>query len=159
MPGRTGGRWSRRSARGCERISEDVRSLLPKTSSARHERSAVRNSPICVDASLLVRLVADPDDAEVQRLWQVWQAEGREFHAPTLMLYEVTNAFYQYERRRVMDASDARLAIESVLLLPVRLHGDAVLHHAGLQLAEQFGLPAAYDAHYLAPAQRLGAEL
>src|SRR5436309_16131732 len=103
MPGRTGGRWSRRSARGCERISEDVRSLIPKTSSARRERSAVRNSSICVDASLLVRLVADPDDAEVQRLWQVRQAEGPEFQATTLKLYYVTNAIRSQGRHGCMD--------------------------------------------------------
>ena len=45
------------------------------------------------------------------------------------------------------------------LSLPIELRTDADLHVRATDLAARFGLPAAYDAHYLALAERLGAPL
>ncbi len=42
--------------------------------------------------------------------------------------------------------------------LNITLYGDAELHRQALNLAKSLRLPASYDAHYLALAQRLGAE-
>ena len=38
------------------------------------------------------------------------------------------------------------------------LHSDGELHERAIHLAERYSLNAAYDAHYLALADRLGAE-
>jgi len=43
--------------------------------------------------------------------------------------------------------------------LPIELHGDEALHQRALELAARFTLPAAYDAHYLALAERFRAPL
>lgn len=43
--------------------------------------------------------------------------------------------------------------------MPITLYGDRDLHRRALSLAKQLSLPAAYDAHYLALAERLNAEL
>ena len=40
-----------------------------------------------------------------------------------------------------------------------RVTADSELHKRSLHMAERFLLPAAYDAHYLALADQLGAEL
>ncbi len=42
--------------------------------------------------------------------------------------------------------------------LNITLYGDAELHRQALNLAKSLRLPASYDAHYLAPAQRLEVE-
>jgi predicted nucleic acid-binding protein len=116
------------------------------------------NSWLCVDANLVIRLVADPKDESVRRLWDRWDAEGRQLTAPTLLYYEVANALYRYRRQGLMSLAAVRLALKAALSLPLHLHGEADLHQRALRLAERFSLPATYDAHYLALAEQLGAE-
>jgi predicted nucleic acid-binding protein len=118
----------------------------------------MRNSWLCVDANLVVRLVASPNDESVRRLWEGWDSEKRRLVAPTLLYYEVTNALYRYQKHGLMSASAVRLALKAVLSLPLELYGEVALHEQALNLAERLSLPAAYDAHYLALAEWLGAE-
>jgi len=118
----------------------------------------MRNSWLCIDANLVIRLVADPKDEAVRRLWEQWHAERRQLAAPSLLYYEATNALYRYQRLGLMSASSVRLALKAALSLPLRLHGDVSLHQRALGLAERFSLPAAYDAHYLALAEWLGGD-
>lgn len=118
----------------------------------------MRNSWLCVDANLVIRLVADPKDQAVRRLWEQWDAERWQLAAPTLLYYEVTNVLYRYQKQGLMSASSVRLALKAALSLLPRLHGDADLHRRALDLAGLFSLPAAYDAHYVALAEWLGGE-
>ena len=117
------------------------------------------SSWICVDANLVIRLVADPSDEAVQRLWVQWDAAHRQLAAPSLLFSEVTNALYRYQQLGYLSASSADLALEAALALPLRLHAEADLYRRALALAGRFSLPAAYDAHYLAVAEHLGGEL
>lgn len=117
----------------------------------------MNDSWVCVDAGLVIRLVADPEDEVVRQLWEGWDDERRPLAAPTLLRYEVTSVLYRYGRAGLMSASSVRLALQAALALPLRLHGEYDLHEQALDLAERFSLPAAYDAHYLALAERLGA--
>ncbi len=48
------------------------------------------NSWACVDASLVVRLVAGPNSTLVRILWDQWDAANRRVAAPSLIYYEVT---------------------------------------------------------------------
>ena len=116
------------------------------------------NSPICVDASLVVRLLAsgEPESPAV-RLWQEWHASGRPLIASTLLYYEVSNALRRYAAQGELLPEEAAEALEAALGLGIILHGDADLHRRALELAGRFSLSAAYDAHYLALAERLGA--
>jgi predicted nucleic acid-binding protein len=116
------------------------------------------NSLLCVDANLVIRLVADPADESVQHLWEKWDTERRHLAAPTLLYYEVANALYRYRKLGYMGASSAQLALKAALALPLELHGEADLHWRALELAEWLSLPAAYDAHYLALAELLEGE-
>ncbi len=119
----------------------------------------MRSSWLCVDANLVIRLVADPRDEAVQRLWEQWDAEKRQLAAPTLLYYEVTNALYRYRRQGLMSLSSVRLALKAALSLPLHLYDETDLHQRAVDLAERFPLPATYDAHYLALAEQLGTEL
>jgi predicted nucleic acid-binding protein len=113
----------------------------------------MRNSSICVDASLVVRLVVRPDDSVVQSLWEQWSAESRPLVAPSLLLYEVTNALHRYRRSGDLTNQAANLALEAALAIPLKLYGQRTLHLRAMALATQFDLSATYDAHYLAVAE------
>jgi len=117
------------------------------------------NSWICVDANLVTRLLLVPDDQPVQQLWQQWQLDKRQLAAPTLLRYEVTNALYRYQKQGLLSEEIVRIGLNAALTLPIQLHGETDLYRRALALAERFALPAAYDAHYLAVAEQLDAEL
>lgn len=118
----------------------------------------MHSSWVCIDANLVLRLVTDSQDESVWRLWEQWDAERRQFAAPALVYYEVTNVLYRYQKQGLISVSSVRLALKAALSLPIRLHSEGDLHWQALDMAERFSLPAAYDAHYLALAERLGAE-
>jgi predicted nucleic acid-binding protein len=118
----------------------------------------MNNSWLCIDANLVIRLVADPSDEAVRRLWEQWDAEKWQLAAPTLLYYEVSNALYRYHKSGMMSMSSVQLALEAALSLPIHLYGDVDLHRRALVLADRFSLPATYDAHYLALAEWLGGE-
>lgn len=118
-----------------------------------------RSSVICVDASLVVRFLVDPDNQTVQALWDQWFQEGYVFVAPSLLHYEVLNALFQYERHGKLSAQATSEALTASLKIPIRLYSEFELHREALQLARRFALPACYDAHYVALAERLGIEL
>ncbi len=115
------------------------------------------SSTICVDAGLVVRRVAIPQDAAIQAVWEQWAASEPHLVAPTLLRYEVTNALYQYQKAGSLSAVAAYQALRAAFALPIRLVEDADLSSEALGIAGRFSLPATYDAHYLALAERLGA--
>jgi predicted nucleic acid-binding protein len=78
--------------------------------------------------------------------------------APALLNYEVANALYRYEKAGELTQEEVQQALDTVLALPIQLIGDHALHVEAVLLARRAGLPATYDAHYLALAERLGAE-
>jgi len=117
------------------------------------------NCPVCVDASVVVRLVVDaPGSDRVHALWSDWQADGRVLTAPSLLNYEVANALFRYEQTGELTGEEVQQALAAALALPIELATEASLHADAVLLARRLGLRAAYDAHYLAWAGRTGAE-
>jgi predicted nucleic acid-binding protein len=114
---------------------------------------------VCVDASLVVKLVIDAEDRQLRSLWRQWRDEGRQATAPALLFFEVSNALHRLARHRYFGRAAASAALQAALGLPLQLFVDPTLHHQAIRIAQHFGLPACYDAHYLALAERLGAEL
>jgi predicted nucleic acid-binding protein len=118
----------------------------------------MRNSSIiCVDAGLVVRLFAVTPDERIRELWGRWQRDDQQLAAPTLLRYEVTNALYRYQRAGMVSGGATKEALNSAFALPIRFYSDVDLHESAMAIAGRFALPAAYDAHYLALAARLGA--
>lgn len=117
------------------------------------------SSWICIDASLVVRLMVNPPGTDVRPLWERWKAARTPLAAPTLIYFEVANALYRYEKQGLFGPETTDSALEAALSLPVRLYGETTLHHRAVELARRFALPASYDANYLALAERLGTEL
>ena len=116
-------------------------------------------SAVCVDASFVLRMFLGPDDVEAWGRWDAWLVEGRIIHAPQLLAYEVTNAIYRYHRAGYLGLATAALAVDAALGLPITRESPVALHGAALRLAADLKLPATYDAHYVALANLLDAEL
>ena len=115
---------------------------------------------VCVDASFVVRLlIVDPDESPYQAIWDGWVEAGVSITAPTLILYEVTNALYRLSKAGQFSLEIVHDFLEIALGLNIELHGDANLHERAWQIANQLSLPATYDAHYLALAEILATEL
>jgi len=118
------------------------------------------SSIVCLDASFVLRLLlsASPEAAAV-KMWCQGQEQGKTFAAPGLLYYEVVNALHRYTVRQQLTAAEAGQLLELALALNLELDHEPELHGRALRLAAELALPAASDAHYVALAQRLGAEL
>lgn len=115
-------------------------------------------SPICLDASFVVRLATGIDDDAVRVVWDSWNQERREYIAPVLIRYEITNALFRYVRAGRLTAEEATLTLRYALSLPIQLTSDEHAHERAFGIAARFSLPAAYDAHYLDLSEHLGLE-
>jgi predicted nucleic acid-binding protein len=119
----------------------------------------VVGSPVCLDASFVIRLILDnPLGEKASSHLQSWIGEERPIFAPTLLNFEIVNALYRYCRQGSLTEEAATEALAAALALPIRLYGEFRLHGNALRLARRFQLSAAYDAHYLALAEILGAD-
>ncbi len=116
---------------------------------------------VCLDASFVVRMLVGPDPLaqRAEQLWAQWQRTGVAVVAPILQPFEITNALYRYAHTGTLPLDLVRSLLRAALDLDIHLYADPGLHLEALALARDFGLPATYDAHYLALARRLDAEL
>lgn len=117
------------------------------------------SSIICVDASIILRYVLQPENSTMQKLWQTWISKEVRLIAPTLLFYEVTNALYQQQKAKNFSPETIWQTLELTLDLPINLINEATLHTRALELASEYNLPATYDAHYLALAEWMNADL
>lgn len=114
---------------------------------------------VCVDASFVLRMLLGPSAESYSERWIGWERRSVQPAAPTLLYYELTNGIHRYFRGGFLSEPTARMALRTTQALPITLVGDADLHGRALALAAELGLSAAYDTHYIALAERLGAEL
>jgi predicted nucleic acid-binding protein len=113
-------------------------------------------SAIVVDTSIVLKWVLDePDSATALALLNRWINEGTVIQAPALLTYEVANALFQRVRKGEITADKARQALEDVLLPELELNflEYTELSKRAIAMAQQYSLPATYDAHYLALAE------
>lgn len=118
-----------------------------------------KSTTVCVDASVILRYVLQPENESIQNLWQSWIADEMSLVAPSLLFYEVTNALYQQQRNKVLSAEAIWETLELSLDLPITLVNEKNLHLKAREIAMRFNLPATYDAHYLALAEWMDVDL
>ena len=73
--------------------------------------------------------------------------------------YEVVNGLRRFTVAREITPDRAGQALNALWELGIEFFGDDALHQQALAVAHELGLRSAYDAHYIALAQRLGAPL
>lgn len=117
------------------------------------------SSTVCVDASIVLRRVLQPDDDAIKELWQSWVDDEVRLVAPTLLFYEVTNGLYQQQKNKALSPETIWKALELALDLPINLVNEANLHLRAREIAMEYNLPATYDAHYLALAEWMDVDL
>jgi predicted nucleic acid-binding protein len=79
-----------------------------------------------------------------------WAKEGIRPIAPSLILPEITNAFYKRVTREEIDLTTAMRALRIVLGFGIEIHEEPGLHSRAMELAHQLKRPNTYDCHYLA---------
>jgi predicted nucleic acid-binding protein len=120
------------------------------------------NNSVVVDTSVVVKWIVTVSDSDVARaLLAEWTSKSVIIRAPALLAYEAVNSFYKYIRAGQMPFEDADSGLRKVIFPLVTLDHpkDASFSLRTIELASQFNLPATYDAHYLALAEREGCEL
>src|SRR5438093_602415 len=117
---------------------------------------------VVVDTSIVVKWVLrEPDSSKARALLAEWIKKGTTIMAPALLAYEVSNVLHQNVRKGQITLEEAKKALKKVLLSELELDflQDPALGVRALELADRFGLPATYDLHYLAMAERESCEL
>jgi predicted nucleic acid-binding protein len=115
---------------------------------------------IVVDASLVTQWIFREDLHELAGEFLAEHTGHGELIAPHLFLFECTNIVRKRMRRSRLSYADSVVALDRFLTLGVRILPDAdgdraALHYRALELANEYDLPATYDAHYMALAEAL----
>jgi len=117
------------------------------------------NSLVCVDASILIKLVVEEEQSDhASALWDSWVDDGVKIVAPTLFSYEVTATLRKKVYRQLLTLAEGKEAFAAALAVEVRLMAPSGLHERAWELATRFNRPTAYDSHYLALAEMLSCE-
>ena len=114
---------------------------------------------LVVDACVVAKWQLDDEEETAAALAlrdDLLIAEEIEVHAPTLLTYELTNIIHNAARKARLEPARAEEALSNLLACPIELHAPEPLRV--LAIARECAL-AAYDAAYVALAERLGAEL
>ena len=116
---------------------------------------------ICVDASVAAKWFLQEDLTDQARaLLRDTLMADEPIVAPPLLPYEVTNILRQRLRAAAsIPLEQSIVHLEDFLSVPIELRNPPGLHRRALILADTYGLPAAYGAHYLALAEHLDCPL
>ena len=110
---------------------------------------------IVLDASLLVALVLREQHAErIEDLIRRWDAEGAALNAPLLVHYEVASALTRHRAKGLFSAEDASEALAVIDGLGIVFHPPFDQSRT-IELAVELQRHSAYDAAYLALAERI----
>lgn len=116
--------------------------------------------PLVVDAKAAVALAVELPYSPMAANWfGVWLREPAELYVPLLWEYEVASALHRMTALGLLSAVSAEGALDRLLDLPIeRVPPERQTHRAAMQWADRLGHSVAYDAQYMALAERLGAE-
>ena len=111
---------------------------------------------VVVDASLALKWVLSETDSNTAiALLQRWNTDNMEIIAPALFTYEATNILYRQVVTNKLSYEEVKKLLTKLLSIGILLnfaqHREISIR--AMELSHRFGLPAAYDAHYLALAE------
>jgi predicted nucleic acid-binding protein len=117
---------------------------------------------VVVDTSLVLKwILKEADSDKAVMLLTEWGNEQVEMFAPALLAYEVANILYQDVRKGKYTINVARESLMDVVMRGIvfDFSADLGLSMHAMEFAHRFNLPASYDSHYLALAERKECEL
>lgn len=117
---------------------------------------------VVVDTSIALKWVLyESDSVKANALLAEWINHETVILAPPLLAYEITNSLYQKVRKGEITPDRAKQGVTKVLATGLELDfpHDPDLSLRAIELAQNYNLPATYDAHYLALAEREECEL
>ena len=121
----------------------------------------MNTSCIVVDTSVAIKWAVKEEDSHIAlALLSEWTDKGLIILAPGLLSYETTNVLHQRVRKGRLSLGEAQEALSEIIfdLITFDFADTPDLCTRAIQLAQQFGLPAAYDAQYLALAENKACE-
>jgi len=115
---------------------------------------------IVLDANILIAfgLSDEPLHTQANQILSAWQKSETSLVAPRLFRSEITAVMRKVVFQGRITHEQGRKLLAQLLAYPVELHEDDALLKTAYELAETFNRPRAYDAQYLALAQRLSYE-
>lgn len=115
---------------------------------------------IVVDASLALKwLVEEEASDKAEAVLEDCDRRGTTLVAPYLMPFEVVNALHGRVRRGELTVEQSSSLVEDRISSEIALHHAPTLHRRTMELAQELGQGATYDAHYLALAEILDCEI
>ena len=120
----------------------------------------MKNS-IVVDTSIAIKwAINEPDSNIALSLLAEWTKTETVILAPALLAYEATNTFHRRVQGGIISFEDARKGLEEIIFTAVvfDFSQNPATNIKAIEFAQRFGLPAAYDSHYLALAENKGCE-
>ena len=111
---------------------------------------------VVVDASLALKWVLSEADSNTAiALLQTWNTDKMEIIAPALFTYEATNILYRQVVTNKLSYEEVKKLLTKLLSIGILLNFVQYRETSirAMELSHHFGLPAVYDAHYLALAE------
>lgn len=112
---------------------------------------------VVVDANIAVKLVIIEEDSPLAKhLFKEWADQNKLVLAPDLFLYEMANILWKKVRQDKMLLTEVKEILSVMLDMGIEIYWplDSRLSLNAFELAYTHKLPATYDAHYLALAER-----
>lgn len=117
-------------------------------------------TPVCVDASLVVKLLLRERFSDAARaLWDQWAREGMELVVPPLFFAEVSSVLRQNVFLGRVESNEGDELFEAFLDYRVVPTAPPELYPRAWELAKRYNQRRAYDAQYLAVADIVGCPL
>ncbi len=111
---------------------------------------------IVVDASAAVKwFFVEERSVQARAILRAVLVGSENVVAPPLLVSEVVNAIRRRMFREALPLSEARQFVSAFLDVPKTLWSPDRLYIRALEVAEEYNLPAAYDAQYVAAAELL----
>lgn len=120
------------------------------------------SNSVVIDTSLAVKwVIHESDSPSAFALLRNWGTNDTILYAPDLLLYEISNVLYQNMQRNKYTVQQARDVLDEIATFKITFipSNTGYLGKRALEFADQYGLPASYDAYYLALAERETCEL
>lgn len=123
--------------------------------------SSAGSPPVVIDASLAAGIVLPLPTSDTSRaLLARWYEEDRALLAPVHWLSESVSVVRKLRFADRLSSEECSRAVDDLLALGIEaVDADRELCHEALRWAERLHQSKAYDAFYLALAEREGAEL